>query len=133
MNSTDNFKIPHDKTDGQYIGFDPSTDNSVFVFPCRYLDVSALSEQEQQKLYKREAQKIIALLKRVRRDYLQNGKSGELFQFYSMVWLIQDYIDHGYYIETEVISSNASSGKINWKKTIKRNSILFDHNNIVYT
>lgn len=132
MSNTVSFKIPRDKTERNYIGFNPY-DNSEFAFPPGYLDVSGLSEHEKDRLYKREAKNIIMLLKRVRQEYYQNGKSGELFQFYSMVWLIQDYIDHGYYIETEVISSTAAGGKINWKKTIKQNSILFDNNNIIYT
>lgn len=121
------FKIPKDKTESKYIGFNFEKDNSSFIFPCRYLD-----DDTPENVKKSEAKKIILLLKRIQKDFLLGGNNSELFQFHSMIWLIQDYIDNGYYQETETISSENTNGKINWKKTIKNNSILFNNGNIIY-
>ena len=61
-----------------------------------------------------------------------NGDNDELFQFYSMSWLIRDFIDKGYYFETEKISEISNVGKINWKKTIKNNIVFIDGGNVIY-
>lgn len=127
MNNNFEFIVPHDKKECEYIGFDFQSDNTKFIFPCRYID-----DKADEKEKKSEAKKIITLLKRIRQDYVMGGYNKELFQFYSMIWLILDYIENGYYVETETISKCGANGKINWKKTIKSNSIFFDGGNIIY-
>ena len=127
MSNKIRFEIPNSKDESKYIGFNFDGDNSKFFFPPKYLD-----EDATEQIKKIEARKIILLLKRYQKEYLLNGDNSELFQFHSMIWLIQDYIDHGYYVETERISKIGFNGRINWKKTIKNNSILFDNGNIIY-
>ena len=60
---------------------------------------------------KKEAKNIIVLLKKFRQEYFLNGNNDELLQFNAMIWLIQDYIERGYYVETEQISKIATNGK----------------------
>lgn len=128
MNRDIKFKIPNDKKEYNYIGIDFQNNDSQFIFPPKYLKKGELTEKDKQK----EAKKIILLLKKIRQEYLLNGNNSELFQFNSMIWLIQDYIEHGYYVETEHLSSFSSNGKIDWKKTIKNNSIFFANGEIIY-
>ncbi len=132
MSDKFNFVVPQEKSECKYIGFNFEKDSSSFIFPCRYLDESAIEEDKKEQTFKQEARKIITLLKRVQKEYLLAGESGELTQFYSMIWLIQDYIDHGYYVESETISKIGANGKINWKKTLKLNDIAFNSGNIIY-
>ena len=132
MTNKIDFKIPDNKNECRFIGFDYADENSVFMFPCRYFDESELDDNERDKVRKYEAKKIITLIKRVRQEYSVGGNSGELFQFNSMIWLMQDFINRGYYVETEVVSRTSIYGKINWKKTIKQNSIFFNNGNIIY-
>lgn len=127
MNNKVEFKIPIDKKEYNYIGFDIGNNNQ-FVFPPKYFGDNKPEEKE----YKKEAKKIITLLKKFRQEYFINGNQNELFQFYSMIWLIKDFLEHGYYVEMEHTSKISENGKINWKKTIKHNSILFDKGNIIY-
>ncbi len=49
-----------------------------------------------------------------------------------MIWLIHNFLNYGYYVEVENISKISNNGKINWKQTIKNNSILFNNKNIIY-
>lgn len=121
------FIIPSDKSESRYVGFDFEEDNSRFVFPCKYLDETTT---EREKRY--EAKKLLSLIKKVQKEYFLNGDNDELFQFYSMSWLIRDFIDKGYYFETEKISEISNVGKINWKKTIKNNSVFIDGGNVIY-
>ncbi|MCH5161935.1 MAG: LlaJI family restriction endonuclease [Clostridiales bacterium] len=130
MSSKFDFFVPKDKTECEYIGYDAKKRGSTFVFPCRYFDGEVRSGGEPD--YKSGARDIIFLLKRVRQEYNFGGSTGEFRQFQSMLWLMQDYIDNGCYVETETVYKNNGGGRINWKKTIKQNNILFDNGNIVY-
>lgn len=49
---------------------------------------------------------------------------------YSEIWLVKDYIHHGLYKEIEKKYNINNGGKINWKKTINKESIFY--NNSVY-
>lgn len=118
------FIIPENKRESRFIGFNYDEDNSKFFFPCQY----QIGEAEKKK----EARKILSLIKKAQKDYLYGGKSSELFQFHSMMWLINDFIENGYYVEKEKITKVATAGKINWKKTIKANSVLYASDRIVY-
>ena len=127
MNSRFGFKIPKDKSECDYIGLNFKEEQPSFIFPCQYLDENAIDQDK-----KLEAKKILTLLKKVQQDYLIDGTNTELDQFYSMIWLIQDYINHGYYVETEQITKISNNGKINWKKTLRNNSILYDGKSIAF-
>ncbi len=118
------FKIPENKRDCTYIGLNLLAKPPQFVFPCQY--------QVKQDEYKREARKILTLLKSVQQDFFVDGVNKELEQFHSMIWLVQDYMNRGYYVETEKIIKVGGTGKINWKHTIKNNAIYFDHGSIIY-
>lgn len=128
MSNKFNFFVPKDKKECEYIGFNLEREKSSFIFPCQYFQENELSDNEKKK----EAKKIIALLKRIQQEYLFGGNNGELLQFHSMIWLIQDYIEHGYYIETEIAYKKCNTGKINWKKSIKQSNIWFNNGNIVF-
>lgn len=54
------------------------------------------------------------------------------FPIYSYDYLIQDYINNGYYKEKEVIYKESNSGKINWNQTIKKEKSLFDNDEIFF-
>lgn len=61
--------------------------------------------------------------------YNQNYKN---FPIYSYDYLIQDYINNGYYKEKEVIYKESNSGKINWNQTIKKEKSFFDNDEIFF-
>lgn len=127
MKNEIDFVVPKDKKEYNYIGFDFINKNNKFVFPAQYFVVNLENINQ-----KKEARKIILLLKKFRQEYFLNGSNEELFQFNAMLWLVQDYIANGYYIEKEQISKIETNGKINWKKTIKNNSFFLDRGNIIY-
>ena len=123
------FIVPERKKDYGYVGFDVEKDNSQFVFPCQFVgNIDEFDEREKRK----SARQILKLIKKAKEDLNHSGSNEELFQFNSMIWLIQNFIERGYYFEHETVVKANVSGKINWKKTIKNNSIWFDDGNIVY-
>ena len=132
MKNNLSFFVPNNKNESEYIGFNFEKNTSIFMFPCQYLRIENKSEKEQVKIYRQEAKKIITVLKRMQKEYLFGGFNSELQQYYSMLWLLQDFVENGYYVETEMVSGFKVNGKINWKQTIKANSIFFCNNNIIY-
>lgn len=52
--------------------------------------------------------------------------------FNSFIWIINDYLNNGFYTEIEKIYKQNSNGKINWKKTLNSEH-YFEDDNIVFT
>ena len=127
MNNSIRFIVPQNKREYGYVGFDIEADHSKFIFPCQYLPDTA-----SESLCKSEAKKIISLIKTVQKDYFLGDSHNETSRFYSMMWLVRDFLEKGYYMEMERIIKKSENGKIHWKKTIKNNSIYFEDGNIIY-
>ena len=134
MKSKVEFIAPAQKGEYEYIGFDLEANAGRFVFPCRYIASGRenAADAEQEKEQKEEAKKIISLIKRVQKEFSLGGSGDETFQFYSMVWLIRDYIDNGYYTETERVVRRGGQGRIDWKHTLRHSGIYFDGKNLLY-
>ena len=134
MKSKVEFIAPAQKGEYEYIGFDLEANAGRFIFPCRYIATGRenAANAGQEKAQKEEAKKIISLIKRVQKEFSLGGSGDESFQFYSMVWLIRDYIDNGYYTETERVVRRGDQGRIDWKHTLRHSGIYFDGNNLLY-
>ena len=134
MKSKVEFIAPAQKGEYEYIGFDLEANAGRFVFPCRYIASGRenAADAGQEKEQKEEAKKIVSLIKRVQKEFSLGGSGDESFQFYSMIWLIRDYIDNGYYTETERVVHRGSQGRIDWKHTLRHSGIYFDGNNLLY-
>lgn len=134
MKSKVEFIAPAQKGEYEYIGFDLESNAGRFVFPCRYIASGQenAADAGQEKEQKEEAKKIVSLIKRVQKEFSLGGSGDESFQFYSMVWLIRDYIDNGYYTETERVVRRGDQGRIDWKHTLRHSGIYFDGNNLLY-
>ena len=134
MKSKVEFIAPAQKGEYEYIGFDLESNAGRFIFPCRYIASGRenAADAGQEKEQKAEAKKIISLIKRVQKEFSLGGSGDESFQFYSMVWLIRDYIDNGYYTETERVVRRGDQGRIDWKHTLRHSGIYFDGNNLLY-
>ena len=121
------FIVPSDKREYGYVGLDLETDSAKFVFPCRYLPDDADANTQ-----KAEAKKLLLLIKRAQEEYYFGGDSEERTQFFSMMWLIRDYIENGYYTETERVIRRSPKGKIDWKHTVQKSRILVDRGNLIF-
>ncbi len=133
------FKIPIDKKDIDYIGFDPETQNSIFVFPCQYfsnyngktITIKDVTKNEYESL-KREAKKILDIITESQFE-LQEGESRKGYLLYqAFLWILRDYLKNGYFKETQIETKPFSVGKINWKKTVKTNNMLFDKDDFIF-
>ena len=60
-----------------------------------------------------------------------NNNVGDEWPIYSEIWLVKDYIHHGLYKEIEKKYNINNGGRINWKKTINKESI-FSSNSVYY-
>lgn len=55
------------------------------------------------------------------------------FPYFAYKWLIEDYLEHGYYNELEYLEEKGLLGKINWKRTISKPSEIMTKNGPIYT
>ena len=121
------FCVPKDKKTFKFVGLNQKENNAEFVFPCLYQVDTSNTEQ-----CKLEAKKLVKVIKGAYTNSLDYGNQQNIFQYFSMIWLIQDFMENGYYKETETITKIALAGKVDWKRTIKENSFWLDNNNIIY-
>ena len=131
------FVIPSQKGEYEYVGFDLQGETVRFVFPCRDIPPEKAGSTEEEKAarareLKAEARKVLSLIKQVQKEFSLGGGEGETSRFYSMIWLLRDYIDHGYYAETEHVSGKGDHGKIVWKRTLRDSGIYFAGSNLLY-
>ncbi len=63
-----------------------------------------------------------------------NGREDKVFSLpiTSYQYIIQDFLEHGYYTEREVKYVQSQRGKINWKRTIQQEQAQIDNDNVVY-
>ncbi len=74
----------------------------------------------------------ISLAKNINYEKIKKGKDeSEIWPFESYLWIINDYLENGYYFNREKFYSNSYCGKIEWKKTLK-NLPVYSDGNIIY-
>ena len=112
----------------EYIGLKIENGEYQFIFPRNYQ--SADTEESLRKdilniLYVIEKYKT---LKSIHDSHQQKYS----FPLHSYIWIIQDYLENGYYQVDKIRYIKSNNGKINWNRTIKNNNLFPDRNNIIY-
>ena len=77
--------------------------------------------------------KSISLIGNPDKEKLNKGSDDtkDFWPINSYLWMIQDYLENGFYYNREKIYTNSFSGKIEWKKTLKQMPI-YSNGNIIY-
>lgn len=77
--------------------------------------------------------KSISLIGNPDKEKLNKGSDDtkDFWPINSYLWMIQDYLENGFYYNREKIYTHSFSGKIEWKKTLKQMPIYSD-GNIIY-
>ena len=77
--------------------------------------------------------KSISLIGNPDKEKLNKGSDDtkDFWPINSYLWMIQDYLENGFYYNREKIYTNSFSGKIEWKRTLKQMPIYSD-GNIIY-
>jgi LlaJI restriction endonuclease. len=63
--------------------------------------------------------------------YQRREKDNE-FALNSYLWIIYDYLQHGFYVNKEKVYKHNQNGKINWKRTFQTNPAISNNQNVVY-
>ena len=126
---------------GYCITSDESTDNFVgiriyegvpkVVFPHGF----NISDDEKER--RKDVFRLLAVLQkftdRKEGNHTDNSKDTIVnYPITSYQYIIQDFLEHGYYTENEVRYVHALKGKINWRRTIQKEQPQLDDNNVVY-
>lgn len=79
--------------------------------------------------------KSVRLATTIRKQDMKTSDSyevGEVWSIDSYLWLINDYIDNGFYYQRNKVYIGNGNGKIDWKRTLKKTPFLSD-GNIIYS
>ena len=105
-----------------------------FIFPVNYYTENEYATISEKQLKSDIKNLLKAIYKANVSEVYSNNKAKEkVCPIDTYIWIINNYIQNGYYIEQEIIYTKKNNGKINWKKTIKNNEYLIDNDlNIIY-
>ena len=77
--------------------------------------------------------KSISLIGNPDKEKVNKGSNDtkDIWPINSYLWMIQDYLENGFYYNREKVYTNSLSGKVEWKKTLKQMPI-YSNGNIIY-
>lgn len=121
------------------VGLKIENNNFKFVFPPKYFDIN--KKPNSFKDCTDDIFKLMELIDKYGSNELNtaNEETKSELPIYSMLWLVNDYLQHGFYKEVEISQKILNTGRINWKKTLKMCKPFFDdkgnvfYNNFVTT
>lgn len=123
--------ITSDETPDLFVGLRFREGVPEVVFPHGF----ALSDDP--KECRKDVFRLIAVLKKFT-EHTDGNKTNDKknllarLPLASYQYIIQDFLQHGYYTEKEVRYVQSLKGKINWKRTIQQEQPQLDDGNIVY-
>lgn len=112
--------------------------NVVFPMGYRYTDDEGKSDFEKQR--RKEILNLIAVLssfgQKKQGSYsleANEAKEDNSFPIHSYMYIVVDFLNHGYYTEKDVFYKKTNSGKINWSRTIKHINPHVCKNGVFYS
>lgn len=124
-------KIKYVRNSKEFVGIKIDDDSLKIYVP----EVFRLSEDE--KIKNKELLlflKSISLAQTIRQEHIKstdNVDAGNMWPIDSYLWLINDYLENGYYYNREKKTSRNKSGKIDWKRTL-RTVPIYSNGNLIY-
>lgn len=127
----DNVNIINVKSAIEFVGI-KIQDNEINVFVPR----AFRKNTDKKQLYKDVLLflKTLSLAKTKKKEkmsYSSNFEQGDIWSIDSYIWIINDYIDNGFYYPMEKMYSNDCNGKINWRRTLQTTP-LYSNGNLIY-
>lgn len=116
-----------------FVGLRIRNDEIHFHYPESY----DLALKEDKKAFRYDIINILRTISLAKSKSTTNNHSNaginqcEQFAIMSYLWVIRDYLNNGYYRNTEKIFKTNAKGKVNWKKTLETQPII-SNGNIIY-
>ena len=129
-----NICIYNSKLDGsEFVGLKYENDALKVYFPLGYHPAANIKE------YRKDILNLISVLSEFseqQESFFENEdltkKQIVQFPIHAYLYLITDYLNHGYYTERDVIYRQMNKGKISWNKTVRQITPQIVDNNIVF-
>ena len=107
----------------KFVGLKYSENKLQIYFPVGY----AHSDSADEKQIRKEILNLISVLssfgekcEMLKASDLFSKSSDVLFPIHAYLFIISDFLNHGYFTQKETVYKKSSSGKINWSRTIKQ-------------
>lgn len=120
----------------KFVGLKYSDKKLEIHFPVGY----AHSDSADEKQIRKEILNLISILssfgekcEMLKASDLFSKSSDVLFPIHAYLFIISDFLNHGYFTQKETVYKKSSSGKINWSRTIKRIRPTLINEDIIYT
>lgn len=136
LNSAVNKPILHQvtgKDDDSFVGIKIKADRVDFYYP----ETFELSRFDDLSNFRNDVLAILKTIEIAKSLSNDRGKvdsslsNNQCIDLVSYLWVINDYLENGLYINREKIFKTNQRGKVNWKRTLK-NSPIISNGNIIY-
>lgn len=120
----------------KFVGLKYSEKKLEIHFPVGY----AHSDSADEKQIRKEILNLISVLssfgekcEMLKTSDLFSKSSDVLFPIHAYLFIISDFLNHGYFTQKETVYKKSPSGKINWSRTIKQIRPTLINEDIIYT
>ena len=120
----------------KFVGLKYSENKLKIYFPVGY----AHSDSADEKQIRKEILNLISVLssfgekcEMLKASDLFSKSSDVLFPIHAYLFILSDFLNHGYFTQKETVYKKSSSGKINWSRTIKQIRPTLINEDIIYT
>lgn len=125
--------------DDEFVGLRFDGKKFFVNFPLGYSEPKSQTDEELEKEYRSDIANLIFVLKKFcdKSELLCNGskfaKDEKVeFPIHAYIFLINHFLNNGYYKEKEVQYKKSTNGKINWSRTIKQIRPEFINDNPIF-
>ena len=133
MNLSEVIKIPATGLgENKFVGIKINNNRIEFHYPETFSLSSDDKELRKDIISVLRSIELAKTLTRDKSSYNNKRTNDYVFPLKAFLWIINDYITYGRYINREKLYEEGVKGKINWKKTMK-NDPAISQGNIVYT
>lgn len=111
----------------KFVGLRYQNEELEIHFPVGYSKVQEADEKQKEKLLRKDILNLISILSTygkkdemiTQADFIFSKKE-VCFPIHAYIFIITDFMNHGYYKQKESFYKRGTTGKINWARTIKQ-------------
>ncbi len=115
------FHVNTNSMDDNFVGIKAENNKIKVCFPLGYgLSITEENRKEDAKLLIKVLSRFQSRASNLFPRYCENKIEHNKFPIHAYLNVIENYLAHGYYVETKSIYSGNSQGKINWHMTVNK-------------
>ena len=115
-----------------FVGIRASGNEITLYYPDAYSFDAKSDDAKKQIIYLIKSLKLAKTHNWLESNLYSERENKSEFALNSYLWIVKDYLLHGFYVNTEKTYAHGYSGKINWKRTLQTQPLISKNKNVIY-